>query len=445
MKNNVMEFKYFTKKSKRWLATVLLMLAGQNGFADEQLEKPFELPKQVTIQQLLQVVREKSPRFALARSRLEDAKAGVIAADVLPNPNIAYGRYDLASATNTMYNGHVQQQVTVSVPILASGQHGARVEAAERKVEVTEASIEVEYMQLLRDTWRLFSRLLATQEKLTVLETAHQESQKLQHIVTEKEQAGMASPYDTLRLTQESLTLGSRLETARTDKASIVGELGVLLGLPTWKVEALGKLEPMGTPTDIEKLWLQTETNNPELETARREIIAADADVEKAKAERWPVPSVQFGTVFTGNPYGMTTFAGLTVDMPIFDRGQGGMAKAEAEKHAALLKRNLMTVATRQELERAVEVLKQRRENLRKFEQEVLKSLPDLKQMAEDAYQLGQTGLLEVLDASRSRTEIKLTHLNLLSDEIDAELDTLMASGLLANSFESSDKQRLAP
>ena len=56
--------------------------------------------------------------------------------------------------------------------------------------------------------------------------------------------------------------------------------------------------------------------------------------------------------------------------------------------------------------------------------------------MGQDAYRLGKTGLLELLDSSRSSTEIKLNHLELLVAEIEAELDTLMASGLLAASFE---------
>jgi len=58
--------------------------------------------------------------------------------------------------------------------------------------------------------------------------------------------------------------------------------------------------------------------------------------------------------------------------------------------------------------------------------------------MAEDAYRLGKTGLLELLDSSRSSTEIKLGHLELVVAEIEAELETLTASGLLAATFEDS-------
>ncbi|WP_171696824.1 TolC family protein [Methylomonas sp. ZR1] len=198
-----------------------------------------------------------------------------------------------------------------------------------------------------------------------------------------------------LRITQEVQSLNTRLENAQTNLTSTVGELASLLGFPNWKPQASGTLEPIGVSVDVDKLWQQTEHSNPDLETARREMIAADSGLEKAARERWPVPSLMFGTAFTDKPYGNTTFAGVSVDLPIFDRGQGGIARAAAEVHASKLKRELLMAATRQELERAVDVLARRRATLAKTEKQVVAPLPTLKQMAEDAYRLGQTGLIE--------------------------------------------------
>jgi cobalt-zinc-cadmium efflux system outer membrane protein len=83
-----------------------------------------------------------------------------------------------------------------------------------------------------------------------------------------------------------------------------------------------------------------------------------------------------------------------------------------------------------------VEVLSRRRATLAEFDCDVLAPLPSLKQIAEDAYRLGKTGLLELLDSSRSSTEIKLNHLVLVVAEIEAETDTMIASGLLSATFE---------
>ena len=66
----------------------LLFLQGHIAFSGE-LEIKQELPKVVSIGQLLQIVREKSPRYALARTQIEKAQAEVVAAEVLPNPKLS--------------------------------------------------------------------------------------------------------------------------------------------------------------------------------------------------------------------------------------------------------------------------------------------------------------------------------------------------------------------
>jgi len=422
--------------AKTSVLLLLLLWGSASVFAGEAWESP-ELPDTVSIRQLLQIVHDQSPRHALIRSQIDVAQADVVTADVLPNPRLSYGRFDQAGGRwNTQFDGPSQQNVTVEVPLLLAGQRGARKEAAERRVGVAEADAGSQYHQLIRDTWRLFVQLLAGQQRVAVLEEAGRELERLRTIITGKESAGTASRYDVLRITQESHNLKARLEGVKSGTASTAGELGVLLGFPNWRPQANGVLAPIGIVADTGTLWAQAELHNQALESARRETIAADSGLERARRERWPVPSLLLGTAFTDRPYGNTTFVGISVDLPIFDRGQGGMAKASAEKQAALLKRELALAATRRELGRAAEVLAGRRATLAEFERDVLEPLPGLRQMAEDAYRLGKTGLLELLDSSRSRTEIKLGHLDLLVAEIESELDTLMASGQLTVAFE---------
>jgi cobalt-zinc-cadmium efflux system outer membrane protein len=291
----------------------------------------------------------------------------------------------------------------------------------------------MDYNQIIRSTWRLFVQLLAGQERITLLEKSHQELQRIKEIITGRADAGAASPYDVLRIEQESQALATRLENAHTDMVSTTGELSVLLGLPNWRPQVSGTLSPLGTPADLNKLWQLAEEHNPAIETAYRETIAADANIEKAKTERFPVPALQVGTAYTDKPYGLATYVGVAVDVPLFDRGQGGMARAEAGKHTAILNRELLLASTRQELERAVEVLKRRRETLATFEKQVVTPLATIQQMSEDSYRFGKTSLLELLDASRSRTEIKMNHVDLLVGEMEAELDAMMVAGTLAD------------
>lgn len=398
------------------------------------------LPLQITMRQLLQVARDKSPRYAMAASRLDAARADVVGAGVLPNPKITYGRYDLASRHNTMYDGPSQQEMTLEVPLPISGQRGARLDAAERRAEMTEADVRADFAELIRDLWKLYAQQLAANRRAEVLQQASSDLEHMERIISGREKAGAASRYDVLRIGLEARAMASRLETARADSASLAGHIGALLGLGGWKPQAIGSLAPIGVPTDAEGLWQQAEQTNPELESARREQVAADAGVEQAKRERWPVPSLLVGTAFTDRPYGLATFAGVSVEIPVFDRNQGGMAKAAAAKQAAMARQTWTYAKTRDELERALDLLTRRRATLEKFEQNTVAALPTLRQMAEDAYRLGQSGLLELLDATRSRTDTQLSHIDLLLAEIDAEVEALMASGTLVSSLETFER-----
>lgn len=436
----MMKMKKNMRLTKKSAVLLLWVLSSPYAMAEESKtqssleQSSTSLPKTVTIEQLLQIVREKSPRYATALTNIEAAQAEVTAADVLPNPTFSYGRYQQTKGkVGTQFDGQSQQQYGLSIPMLISGQHGARKEFAERKVEAVKAGVEAGYTQIIRETWRLFVQLLAGQEKVVLLEKSYKELEHLKNIVVSRAISGVASHYDVLRVVQETESMATRLENARTDVAGTAGELGVLLGLPNWRPQVIGKLTPLGTPADVEKLWILAGQNNPAIEAALRETIAADANIEKAKAERWPVPSLQVGTAYTDKPYGLTTYVGVAVDVPIFDRGQGEMARAAAGKHAAVLNRELLLASTRQELERAVEVLARRRETLASFEKQVLAPLVKIRQMSEDSYKFGKTNLLELLDASRSRTEIKLNYVELLVGEIEAELDAMMVAGTLAD------------
>lgn len=416
-----------------WVAVASVSLSYTVTVSSAEIsDRPVDLPQQVSIRELLRIVRDKSPRYALARGAIETAKAEVVAANVLPNPTINYGRYSqMAGQVGTMYDGNTQENILLEVPVLIAGQRGARTDAAERKVEVAEADVEVEYSRIVRETWRLFIRLLAGQQRVAVLKEAERELARVRDIITGKKTAGTASRYDVMRISQELQSLKMRLRNVHTDNASMIGELNVLLGFSHWKPEVIGTLERIGVPADMNELWRLARHSNPELKSARRNVAAANADLERSRRERWPVPSIFLGMAYTDKPYGNTAYTGVSVELPIFDRGQGGMARAAAEKNTAVLRREVLLSSTRQELERTIEVLARRRATLAEFERDVLVPLPTLKQMAEDAYRMGRTSLLELLDSYRSRTDMRLNHLDLLVSEMEAEVDVMAATGLL--------------
>jgi cobalt-zinc-cadmium efflux system outer membrane protein len=413
-----------------WAAAALLTLALAAPLP-LVAQEPDGLPAAVSLGQLLRIARERSPRYAVARTRVETAQAEVVGAGVLPNPRFTYGAYQLSSKRNTMFEGRTQENLLMEVPVLIAGQREARVEAAEKAVEATAAGVEAEFAGLFREAAGIFLRLQAGRERVAILDEAAADMAYLRSLVAGREEAGSASPYDLMRIGVETRGVETRVQNTRTELVATSAELGNLLGLKGWRPEALGPLASLGVAAEPERLWKAAEERNPDLEAMRRAGEAAEAGLEQARRERWPVPTLQVGAAYTDRPYGMTPYAGVSVEVPIFNRGQGGMARAEAEKQAVQTEASLVAARTRAEIERAAELLERRRATRLDYERDVLARLPDLKQMAEASYRFGQGSLLELLDASRSRTEIRLAHLDMRLAEAEAELDALKAAGLL--------------
>jgi len=391
-----------------------------------------ELPQAVTIDELLQLLRERSPRLVAERAQIDVAAADLIAAEVLPNPSISYGSTNVVGGKkNTLFEGNLQQQSTIEVPLLIAGQRSARREAAQRGVSAAQARVQARYADLAHQVWQFFVQILTGQEKVRALDEARNSLEQIKDIVSGRAHAGTASEYDVLRISLEAAALDTRLADARAEVTNSAGELGALLGLPGWRPRAVGKLGSLGVDLDIETLWTKAEQSNPAIEAARRDELAADAVIERARRERWSVPTVSWGPFFTTDPYGLYSYIGVSIAVPLFDRGQGSIARAVAEKRSATLLRQAVTAETRAELERAIGLLTQRRTTLATFEREVLSRLPTLRRMAEDAYRGGKSTILELLDATRSRTELQLSHLDLVAGVMQAEIDTLAAAGLI--------------
>jgi outer membrane protein, heavy metal efflux system len=84
------------------------------------------------------------------------------------------------------------------------------------------------------------------------------------------------------------------------------------------------------------------------------------------------------------------------------------------------------------DLTRSEAVAAQRQQVLTRFETEVGQRLPQLQDMAEAAYRLGNTPIVELLDAARTRYEAQLDQTTLQAALAAARLDVAAARGELS-------------
>lgn len=383
-------------------------------------------PERIDLKTVLALARDGSPRLALERQDIAVAQAERRSAGAYPNPTLSYGRTRPGSG-NALFEGRLQQDVTVELPLLIGGQRGARVEAAERGIEAARARVTLSANVLVAEAGTAHVALLAAQQRHALLVNGLEELQRLRGIVAGRQASGMASAYDLLRVDVELAAWRKQLNDAQTDLVNRQGQLAALLGFAGWRPQAEGELRALDVQPDM-----PTPQESPITQAARSEEAAAQAAAEIARRERFPAFAVQAGRTWTSEPEGSVHSLGVAIEIPLLDTRGGALDKARAEATSASLRRQLAEAALQAELERYREQVKQRRSALEQYQHDVGQRLVLLRQMAEDAYRLGRSPVLELLDATRSRYDIELAQLDLVASLMESQLRLQATRGELA-------------
>ena len=381
----------------------------------------------VSLPDVFELLEKRSPRYKAYQAEVDVAKAEVNAARVLPNPTLNLAILYLNVGFNQ--NGVATYYANVTLPLLIAGQRRMRVKTAKSGVKSAEADLEVSYHELAHEARELYVELQADQQRLEVLDSAITDLARLQALIAARRASGVETDYDIVRIDVEAASWSARRAEEEAEAQNTAGELGVVLGLPGWLPAAEGELALVGVSSDADKLWPEVQRTQPEIVAARRSEAYSSQAISLVKRERIPQPAVTVGTVVIQNYYSVSTQFGITVPIPMFDWGQGMMARAKANNARARREKEAVVASTEAELKRATRLLEHHKQVLAQFDRDVGARVPQLQQMSEDAYKAGETELIDLLDATRTRFEIALQRIDLVENTVQAEVDVLAATG----------------
>lgn len=381
----------------------------------------------LTLPELFELLRTQSPRHKAAQAQLELARARRVSARVLPNPIFNFQVLHLVSGYNQ--NGIGTYTFYFQQPVLIGGQRMQRSKAARAAERSAQSEIEAAFHDLAAEGRHVFVALQALQRQHEVLIGALADLRRLEDVVATRHSAGAESRYDVARIGLEVRRWDARTLTSTADMRDAAGQLGVLVGRPGWRPRAVGAARPLGLEAEAEALWPDVVRTQPAIQAAEDRVALAERDLAATRREVWPQPTVGFGVVGIDNFFSMSVLGGITMPLPLFDWGQGPVAKAKAEKHVAEVEKDARVTELRAELDRVTSVLRDRQRALDGFERGVLSETAELQRMAEDAYVTGQVEILELIDAVKSRYELELERVDLVEAVMHAEIDVLHVIG----------------
>lgn len=357
-------------------------------------------------QALLRLSAESAQARALQLG-VELARANARAEGLPPNGSAAFSREAAGGVPETYLLYHQ--------PLSITGRRQFLRRAAEAAADSEEMHVRSQLHELRVDLRIAFLDLLLAQEEFRVIRSERGRLEEVVDVLRKRERLGESSGYDRLRaerdlslLLAEQGGLEARLETARAALASFfspaqAGDSLIAVGALT--------LPALPDRDSLMARSLKRGDIQAEQYSAESSILAGEA----ARRKLYPEPILSGGLkspVVDGRRDSGYVLS-VTVPLPLFDRGQAEMARAEAARRAAVARAEAIRAEVSRQVRGVWEATQAMIRTAAAYQQRVLSQTEDLVKIARAAYEGGEVGILELLDAYRNQREVRLRALDL--------------------------------
>lgn len=385
-----------------------------------------EATKGLSLDEAIEILMRRNYDLRLKFQDIPKARADVLSAGLRNNPSIffsadgiPYGNYSEQRPGETDY------ELTLIQPTDVSGKRRRRIQLAERAQRVIEALYQDAVRQEIDKLYTAFADVLEADSAVRAAkaEFALQD----QWLQTARDLQGIRPPTELTQATVNRSKADSALRRAEATLLQARRDLAVLLAVPAEKSDVLtpnasihdkGPLPPCAD--DLIRLALKI---RPDLQAYRLNVDRAQAQVRRTQAER--IDDV----LLFYTPYQIQTFpsqqaqaapgweAGALAVLPVFDRKQGDLARANVEVSQSQIEVRGVEQQIVNEVRQAAADVAVSRESVERFEREILpraRSVLDEKQRAVTSGVAGREVLLaarkDYNDAIRQYEELLLRH-----------------------------------
>lgn len=349
------------------------------------------------------------------KAEREIARAAVTRAGLWTNPTLELegesGALTGSSDENSFSVGLAQEFVL-------GGKRAKRLAVAEREAEEVDLRLADRQRLLTLEVKRAFLEHILANRRLELARGSADLNRQLLGIARERYAAGDV-PELEVNLARVEVARGTgRVLDARRELPAIRSRLLTLMGL-----EPLADVEPgeppahrsvSGTPDELTRLAL---AHRPDLRALTAARAAADAAMEAAEAER--LPNLTAGLFYTherstddigtSEPKTSDNLLGvrLSIPLPLFDRNQAGIQETRGRAGGADARLGAARQAVAREVAAELARLQAAEEAVTLYEQEIIPHLDENLKIVQEAYRLGEIGILAVIEEQKKYYEVR--------------------------------------
>jgi cobalt-zinc-cadmium efflux system outer membrane protein len=328
------------------------------------------------LDELEKMALEHNPTLHQAAAEIRAAQGRRVQAGLLPNPVVGYTGEEIrgGSLRGGQQGFFIEQTITLGGKLRL----GRRV--FEQEVRLAELEAEEQRLRVTNSVRLGFYRVLTSQERLATLRDLGgvaadnaETSTRLRNIGqaddTEVLQAQIEAEQNQLAVTREE----ARQRRLWTALAAVVGRPD----LPLARLE--GRLDENLPELKEEALLEALLGQSPAAQIAQSNLDRAEAEL--ARAGRQAVPDLQVRAGLqqnrelieaTGRPVGLQGFADVGIQLPIFNRNQGNVQAARAERDRAGQEKTRVSLVLRERSAGLVQNYRDARARVEKYRSAIL-------------------------------------------------------------------------
>lgn len=392
----------------------------------------------------------------VSAAALPIAQAAVVIARAIPNPafNMTYG---FGPAWRIIVAGN-NQQVGWTEEVQVAGRRTKKTAVANANLLQTAFNLQAVRFDVHNRIRRAYSELVAASAYANLIEAQTEIAQNLLDISQKRYTAGKAPgaevlqaklavmQYDTLRnqalgrLLQDSATMSQLLGEKPQHQEIIDVDQSSMFRLQASKTVLVPDID-RGIPSLRELLpaaWFERN----DLKASIQQAYANRKALTLAKTQRIPDPFIGFNYLFstykssqqrffTGSvPFQPGYLLTVQEEMPIWYHYQGQVNQAEATWNQQKKQVELSQAQIAMGIISAYEVLTSTRENIGKYQQELLPDAEKVANLARRAYQLGKTDLATAILAQQQYQQMRSSYFDAIVAYQNAWADLEKAVGV---------------
>ncbi len=360
------------------------------------------------------------------RYHLTASEADLVAARLFPNPQLSVNASYIDLKSKPVDYASTQTSYRIDQLIELGGKRGKRIDVATHSVESARSDFQNILLQLVGDVKETFFDVVFAEKLFDLADTNYRIFKQSVEIARTRYKTGDIGEAELQKLTLAQLDVIQDLSDARQNLTEARSQFRRMMNLPpSVRLNFVYNFRPSLNLPDKDTLTITALTSRADLVSQREKTLMEQSRIDLAHAGA--IPDLTLGVELDrqGPDFKNTFGGGVGIALPIFNRNQDEIQRAEAESQASTIEQKRLENSIANDVDAAFEKYNDSWNIMESFSASTLDNANGVRAMAVRSYNSGNIGLIDFLETQRICNDAVQSYYNalkrLLSNQIELE------------------------